>query len=170
MDFLFHLLGLPFQAVGAVFNFFLACFSFIVGLGVLVFGLPIMLVWGIFKGIFGVLLSVVLFVGSPLGIGAHSEPASLQQVAYQAIQTEASSYSKPVSSPQLVSQAISNPESTFTTHISEPVFFPHDPIRSAYYKDGCSCPYDFDKRGNQCGGRSAYSRPGGSETRCYKDD
>jgi hypothetical protein len=168
MDFLFHLVGLPFQAVGAVFNFLLGCFSFIFGLGVLVISLPIMLVWGIFKGTFGVLLSVVLFFGSPLGIGAHSKPASSPQLAYQAIQTEASSYSKPVSSPQLAYQATSKPNST--SAISEPVFFPHDPIRHASSGEGCRCPYDFDKKGHQCGGNSAYSRPGGSEPRCYKDD
>jgi hypothetical protein len=83
MDFFFHLLGLPFQAVGAVFQFLLTCFSLIVGLVVWVVSLPIMLVLGIFKGALGILLSVVLLLGSPFGIGSHSEPVSSQQLAYQ---------------------------------------------------------------------------------------
>lgn len=37
------------------------------------------------------------------------------------------------------------------------------PIRGS-----CDCPYDIDSRGNRCGGRSAYSRPGGSNPICYK--
>jgi hypothetical protein len=32
---------------------------------------------------------------------------------------------------------------------------------------GCPCPYDLDRRGNECGGRSAYSRPGGAAPVCY---
>ena len=67
-----------------------------------------------------------------MGIGAHSKPTSSPQVAYQAIQTEASSYSESVSLPPVAYQATSKPDSTSATHISEPVFFPHNPIRSAY--------------------------------------
>ena len=47
---------------------------------------------------------------------------------------------------------------------------PRTQIRSADYKDGCRCPYDFDKKGNQCGGRAAYLIPGGSQPRCYRTD
>jgi len=43
-----------------------------------------MLVWGIFKSAFGILLSVVLFLGSLFGIGTHSKSAFLPQFAYQA--------------------------------------------------------------------------------------
>ena len=43
-----------------------------------------MLVWGIFKGAFGILLSVVLFLGSPFGIGTHSKSAFFPQFADQA--------------------------------------------------------------------------------------
>lgn len=45
----------------------------------------------------------------------------------------------------------------------------HSPIRSPV-SGSCSCPYDFAKNGSMCGGRSAYSRPGGDEPRCYLDD
>lgn len=31
----------------------------------------------------------------------------------------------------------------------------------------CDCPYDTDSAGRRCGGRSAYSRPGGASPVCY---
>lgn len=43
------------------------------------------------------------------------------------------------------------------------------PIRDAL-SGSCDCPYDTDKRGRSCGGRSAYSRPGGASPKCYSDD
>jgi hypothetical protein len=44
--------------------------------------------------------------------------------------------------------------------------------RSAYYATGhpCACPYDRARNGSSCGGRSAYSRPGGAEPKCYPQD
>jgi hypothetical protein len=44
--------------------------------------------------------------------------------------------------------------------------------RSAYYATGrpCACPDDRTRNGHACGGRSAYSRPGGAEPRCYPTD
>lgn len=41
-------------------------------------------------------------------------------------------------------------------------------IRS--YSGNCPCPYNTTKRGRQCGGRSAYSRPGGASPLCYPND
>jgi len=41
------------------------------------------------------------------------------------------------------------------------------PIRSAWH-GSCDCPYDYTRRGRRCGGRSAYSRPGGRSPVCYK--
>lgn len=41
------------------------------------------------------------------------------------------------------------------------------PIRSAR-RGSCDCPYDRDSRGNSCGRRSAYSRPGGASPMCYR--
>ncbi|MEP0983158.1 SH3 domain-containing protein [Leptolyngbya sp. AS-A5] len=41
------------------------------------------------------------------------------------------------------------------------------PIRESV-SGSCECPYDTDKRGRSCGGRSAYSRPGGAAPTCYK--
>lgn len=35
------------------------------------------------------------------------------------------------------------------------------------YTGRCECPYDLMKNGRACGGRSAYSRPGGHKPRCY---
>ena len=40
----------------------------------------------------------------------------------------------------------------------------------ASYQGSCPCPYFSDRAGRQCGGRSAYSRPGGSSPLCYKSD
>jgi hypothetical protein len=44
--------------------------------------------------------------------------------------------------------------------------------RQAYYKTGhpCACPEDLARNGSRCGGRSAYSRPGGAEPKCYPQD
>jgi hypothetical protein len=44
--------------------------------------------------------------------------------------------------------------------------------RNAYYATGhpCACPYDHARNGSVCGGRSAYSRPGGAEPKCYPKD
>lgn len=40
------------------------------------------------------------------------------------------------------------------------------PIREPYV-GRCDCPYDLMRNGRLCGGRSAYSRPGGREPACY---
>lgn len=44
--------------------------------------------------------------------------------------------------------------------------------RNNYYATGhpCACPYDHARNGSICGGRSAYSRPGGAEPKCYPKD
>jgi hypothetical protein len=44
--------------------------------------------------------------------------------------------------------------------------------RQAYYATGhpCACPDDLARNGSRCGGRSAYSRPGGAEPKCYPKD
>lgn len=40
----------------------------------------------------------------------------------------------------------------------------------AGYKGNCPCPDDTDRAGRRCGGRSAYSRPGGAAPLCYGKD
>ena len=40
----------------------------------------------------------------------------------------------------------------------------------ASYAGSCPCPYSRDRAGNRCGGRSAYSRPGGASPLCYESD
>jgi hypothetical protein len=44
--------------------------------------------------------------------------------------------------------------------------------RNAYYATGhpCACPYDTARNSSACGARSAYSRPGGAEPKCYPKD
>jgi len=43
---------------------------------------------------------------------------------------------------------------------------------AAYHASGrpCACPYDAARNGSSCGGRSAYSRPGGAAPLCYPAD
>jgi len=38
------------------------------------------------------------------------------------------------------------------------------------YRGNCPCPYNTDRAGRKCGGRSAYSRPGGASPICYESD
>lgn len=38
------------------------------------------------------------------------------------------------------------------------------------YGGSCPCPYNVDRAGRRCGGRSAYSRPGGASPVCYASD
>ena len=38
------------------------------------------------------------------------------------------------------------------------------------YSGSCPCPYFTDRAGRRCGGRSAYSRPGGASPLCYDSD
>lgn len=40
----------------------------------------------------------------------------------------------------------------------------------ASYPGNCPCPYNSMRNGRACGGRSAYSRPGGYSPLCYKED
>jgi hypothetical protein len=40
----------------------------------------------------------------------------------------------------------------------------------ALYPGWCPCPYNVDHGGRRCGGRSAYSRPGGRSPICYDGD
>jgi hypothetical protein len=44
--------------------------------------------------------------------------------------------------------------------------------RNQYYATGrpCACPDDSMRNGRACGGRSAYSRPGGAAPLCYPSD
>ena len=38
------------------------------------------------------------------------------------------------------------------------------------YPGRCPCPYNTDRAGRSCGGRSAYSRKGGASPLCYPRD
>ena len=38
------------------------------------------------------------------------------------------------------------------------------------YSGSCPCPYNSARNGSKCGGRSAYSRPGGYSPLCYPSD
>ena len=38
------------------------------------------------------------------------------------------------------------------------------------YPGNCPCPYNTDRAGRRCGGRSAYNRAGGYAPKCYPSD
>ncbi len=38
------------------------------------------------------------------------------------------------------------------------------------YSGNCPCPYNVDRAGRRCGGRSAHSRPGGASPLCFPSD
>jgi hypothetical protein len=38
------------------------------------------------------------------------------------------------------------------------------------YPGNCPCPYNTDRAGHRCGGRSAYNRPGGYAPKCFASD
>lgn len=40
----------------------------------------------------------------------------------------------------------------------------------ASYPGPCACPYNHARNGSNCGRRSAYSRAGGYDTVCYRED
>ena len=40
----------------------------------------------------------------------------------------------------------------------------------ASYPGSCPCPYSVARNGSSCGGRSAYSRAGGYQPKCYPKD
>lgn len=40
----------------------------------------------------------------------------------------------------------------------------------ASYSGSCPCPYSTARNGSRCGGRSAYSRPGGAAPLCFASD
>lgn len=40
----------------------------------------------------------------------------------------------------------------------------------ARYPGNCACPYSTMRNGQRCGGRSAYSKPGGRAPICYAND
>ncbi|KUM42922.1 hypothetical protein [Pseudomonas sp. EpS/L25] len=40
----------------------------------------------------------------------------------------------------------------------------------ANYPGPCACPYNHARNGSSCGRRSAYSRAGGYNTVCYRED
>ena len=40
----------------------------------------------------------------------------------------------------------------------------------ASYPGTCACPYSTMRNGRRCGGRSAYSKPGGYSPLCFKTD
>lgn len=74
-----------------------------------------------------------------------------------------------VSRPQQLqlSQAVTNEVVRTPVRSSNTSAARHVPIR-APRRGSCDCPYDITSNGQSCGGRSAWSRPGGRNPVCYK--
>lgn len=65
----------------------------------------------------------------------------------------------PTVSPAAASPPVSAPTQNATTVVRRPARAPRS--------GSCDCPYDRASNGSRCGGRSAYSRPGGRSPICY---
>lgn len=70
--------------------------------------------------------------------------------------------SLPIEEPAPVRQTISYSKSDVAKAIIK------NSIQS--YAGSCPCPYNRDRAGRRCGGRSAWSRPGGASPICYQGD
>lgn len=64
--------------------------------------------------------------------------------------------------PKVATASTTPPPTVIQTRTSKPLV----PIR-APYRGICDCPYDVARDGSICGGRSAWSKPGGREPKCY---
>ncbi|KAB2766067.1 SH3 domain-containing protein [Brucella anthropi] len=65
----------------------------------------------------------------------------------------------PVSAPRIMAPPAANR--------AVPAHQSGQPVRPPYVGT-CDCPYDVMRNGRSCGGRSAYSRPGGRSPVCYR--
>lgn len=92
------------------------------------------------------LILVFVFDWTPFGIGIQPTEAQIPLSSVQSQTPSPSESMPPVSA--------SAPSRSF-----EEIRGPRE--------GSCQCPYDLDSRGRECGGRSAYSRPGGSSPVCY---
>lgn len=93
---------------------------------------------------------------------AKSRLVALQSATVKARVLDPETSTSPVS---LIDQT-ETPEPTVAT---EPVERTPTPIR-APMTGQCDCPYDLASNGSSCGGRSAYSRPGGRDPICYENE
>lgn len=81
--------------------------------------------------------------------------------------TESSATARPAPALAATEQAPPKPQASATKETPKPSKpAPGTPIR-APVKGSCDCPYDYARNGSRCGGRSAYSRPGGREPMCF---
>lgn len=94
---------------------------------------------------------------------AKARLVALQSFKVQPRAPELEPRTSPVS-PADASEAPSAPTVATEPAATEPI-----PIR-APLTGQCDCPYDQASDGSSCGGRSAYSRPGGRDPICYKDE
>ena len=75
-----------------------------------------------------------------------------------------------VASQYLTSECIEGEELTRATLSSDDIAGILMARSRSSYSGSCPCPYNTDRAGRRCGGRSAYSRPGGASPLCYRSD
>jgi hypothetical protein len=86
------------------------------------------------------------------------------QMFARAVEGEVGQPSSPEPEPEPIAEVEPSPLPPPTPRVN-----PDAPVRAAR-QGSCDCPYDVDSAGRSCGGRSAYSRPGGSSPVCYERD
>ncbi|MBR0742094.1 hypothetical protein JQ581_34675 [Bradyrhizobium liaoningense] len=71
---------------------------------------------------------------------------------------------------QCITELAAPPQPLFRTPPSSDDDIANDLLRQdrRQYHGPCACPYDIARNGSRCGGRSAYSRPGGATPLCYR--
>lgn len=119
------------------------------------------------------LIAALLAVVSPMGAAAHSGGLNAQgcHAGSQPYHCHRSS-----SAPQAVAPRVVTPPPTTVPATTGSAISDAD-IRQALiaesirgYSGNCPCPYNLASNGSSCGGRSAWSRPGGEAPLCYEQD
>ena len=117
-----------------------------------------------------------------IGAPSSNQSARVTPSPTPAVSSQPKTASSPLPSPSLSPKAIEEkPEQAEPVSLETPSpepsidpspvasIDPDAPVREAV-SGSCECPYDEDSRGRSCGGRSAYSRPGGADPICYESD
>jgi hypothetical protein len=91
--------------------------------------------------------------------------------------SEQESAAEPVAPRAPSPTVIVKPAPTANSATSDTAVLSDDAIRTAIiqqslasYSGSCPCPYSTARGGTKCGGRSAYSRPGGESPLCFPPD
>ncbi|MBD1927069.1 SH3 domain-containing protein [Trichocoleus sp. FACHB-90] len=104
-----------------------------------------------------------------IGVLSNGEQVTVKYIGLKWFYVSGSSVTGYVSG-EYIADCSDTPEQSEPTQIPEqasPAPEALIPIRSSQ-QGICQCPYDTDRRGRECGGRSAYFKPGGENPVCYR--